>query len=180
MASEVEYTACDCLLVSKNGKPATDPNDEFLSYVRNTSKNIYCFSVSKHERDKESEPVVFFDYEAGQWRSGRYIGNIDYHIGRKHYSLTIEPRFGENILLEMFGEIFNLKLSGGKSSLKSNRNSLYVKMLVSFIWSQKLAAANRHGLPRNRIAINTQGYSVKGKLMIKPSIFSYGRNRTII
>lgn len=59
MASEVAYTACDCLFVSKNGKPATDPNDEFLSYVRNTSKSIYCFSVSKHERDKEFEPVVF-------------------------------------------------------------------------------------------------------------------------
>lgn len=180
MASEVEYTACDCLFVSKNGKPATDPNDEFLSYVRNTSKSIYCFSVSKHERDKESEPVVFFDYEARQWRSGRYIGNVEYHIGRKKYSLTIEPRFCENILLEMFGEIFNLKLSGGKSSLKSNRSSLYIKMLVSFIWSQKLAEANRHGFPRNRTTINTQGYSVKGKLMIKPSIFSYGRNRTII
>lgn len=180
MASEVEYTACDCLFVSKNGKPATDPNDEFLSYVRNTSKSIYCFSVSKHERDKEFEPVVFFDYEAGQWHSGRYIGNVEYHIGRKRYSLTIEPRFGENILLEMFGEIFNLKLSKGKSSLKSNGSSLYIKMLVSFIWSQKLAEANRHGFPRNRTTINTQGYSVKGKLMIKPSIFSYGRNRTII
>lgn len=180
MASEVEYTACDCLFVSKNGKPATDPNDEFLSYVRNTSKSIYCFSVSKHERDIESEPVVFFDYEARQWRAGRYIGNVEYHIGRKKYSLTIKPRFDENILLEMFGEIFNLNLSGGKSSLKSNRSSLYIKMLVSFIWSQKLAEANRHGLPRNRTTINTQGYSVKGKLMIKPSIFSYGRNRTII
>lgn len=185
MASEVKYNARDCLAVLKNGNPVTDPNDEFLSYVRNTSKSIYCFSMSKHKRDKESEPVVFFDYEAGQWRAGRYIGNIDdYYIGKngkkQHCSLTIEPRFGEDILFEMFGEIFNLKLSGGKSSWKSNKNSLYIKMLISFIWSQKLAAANRHGLPRNRIAINTQGYSVKGKLMIKPSIFSYGRNRTII
>lgn len=184
MANEVEYTASDCLLVSKNGKPATDPNDEFLSYVRNASKSIYCFSISKHERDKESEPVVFFDYEArqgqGQWRSGRYIGNVEYHIGRKSYHLTIEPRFGENLLLEMFGEIFNLNLSGGKSSLRLNKSSLYIKMLVSFIWSQKLAKANRHGLPRNRTTINTRGYSVKGKLMIKPSIFSYGRNKTII
>ena len=180
MASEIEYTACDCSFVSKNGKPETDPNDKFLLKVRNTSKSIYCFSVSKHERDKESEPVVFFDYEAGQWRSGRYIGNVEWNNGRERYSLTIEPRFGENILLEMFGEIFNLKLSGGKSSLKSNRSSLYIKMLVSFIWSQKLVEANRHGLPRNRTTINTRGYSVKGKLMIKPSIFSYVRNRTII
>ena len=180
MANEIEYTACDCSFVSKNGKPETDPNDKFLLKVRNTSKSIYCFSVSKHERDKESEPVVFFDYEAGQWRSGRYIGNVEWNNGRERYSLTIEPRFGENILLEMFGEIFNLKLSGGKSSLKSNRSSLYIKMLVSFIWSQKLVEANRHGLPRNRTTINTRGYSVKGKLMIKPSIFSYVRNRTII
>ena len=180
MASEIEYTACDCSFVSKNGKPETDSNDKFLLKVRNTSKSIYCFSVSKHERDKESEPVVFFDYEAGQWRSGRYIGNVEWNNGRERYSLTIEPRFGENILLEMFGEIFNLKLSGGKSSLKSNRSSLYIKMLVSFIWSQKLVEANRHGLPRNRTTINTRGYSVKGKLMIKPSIFSYVRNRTII
>lgn len=180
MASEIEYTACDCSFVSKNGKPETDPNDKFLLKVRNTSKSIYCFSVSKHERDKESEPVVFFDYEARKWRSGRYIGNVEWNNGRERYSLTIEPRFGENILLEMFGEIFNLKLSGGKSSLKSNRSSLYIKMLVSFIWSQKLVEANRHGLPRNRTTTNTRGYSVKGKLMIKPSIFSYVRNRTII
>lgn len=180
MASEVVYTAHDCLLISKNGRPATDPHDEFLTYVRNASKSIYCFSVSKRERDKESEPIVFFDYEAGQWRSGRYIGNAEYHIGRKHCSLVIEPRFGDNILLEMFGEIFNLKLSGGKSSLHSNKKALYIKMLVSFIWSQKLAEANRHGLPRNRVAIDSRGYSVKGKLLIKPSIFSYGHNRTII
>lgn len=46
--------------------------------------------------------------------------------------------------------------------------------------SDDLVQAVRYGFPRNRTTINTQGYSVKGKLMIKPSIFSYGRNRTII
>ena len=53
-------------------------------------------------------------------------------------------------------------------------------MLVSLIWSQKLAKANRHGLPRNRVFVDNKGFSVKGKLLIKPSILSYGKDKTVI
>lgn len=180
MASKVKYTAHDCLGISRNGSLVTESNDEFLSYVINASKSIYCFKVSKRERDKEFEPIVFFDYEKSQWQAGRYIGNIDYFVGRKQYSLTITPRFGENILLEMFGEIFNLKLSNGKSRFYADKNALYIKMLVSLIWSQKLAEANRHGLPRNRATVDNIGYSIKGKLMVKPSIFTYARDRNLV
>ena len=180
MANKFEYTAQDCLGIFKNGKPATESFDEFLSYVRSSSKSIYCFSVSKRERDNDSEPIVFFDYENAQWRAGRYIGNIDYSIGRKQYSLTIVPRFGERILMEMFGEIYNLKLSNGKSRFRADKKSLYIKMLVSLVWSQKLAEANRHGLPRNRVFVDNKGYSVKGKLLIRPSILSYGKDKTVI
>ena len=180
MANKIEYTAQDCLGILKNGKNAADANDEFLSFIQKSSKDIYCFNISKRVRDIDSAPLVSYDYNCTQWRAGRYIGNVDYHVGRKHYSLTIVPRFGENILLEMFGEIFNLKLSGGSSRFHGDKKSLYIKMLVSLIWSQKLAEANRHGLPRKRMSINHKGFSVKGRLIVKPSIFSYGKDRTII
>lgn len=178
--NEVAYTADDCLLISKNGKPADDPSDEFLMHIQQSSKSIYCFSLSKRERSIESDPIVFFDYKEQKWLAGRYIGNVEYNDGKKHCSLNIKPRFGDSVLLEMFGEIFNLKLSIGKSNLQPKANAIYIKLLVSFIWSQKLAEANRHGLPRNRVTVDSRGYSVKGKLLIKPSFFSYGRNRTII
>ncbi len=180
MANKTEYTAQDCLTVLQNGNPVIDPNDRFMSFVRNFTKNIYCFKVSNRDRGIDSEPIVFFDYEKAKWRAGRYIGNVYYSIDRKQYSLTILPRFGENILMEMLGEIFKINLSGGKSRFYSDKKNIYIKMLVSLIWSQKLAKANRHGIPRKHVSKDNKGYAVKGKLVVKPSIFSYCKDRTII
>ena len=63
MANKTEYTAQDCLTVLQNGNPVIDPNDRFMSFVRNFTKNIYCFKVSNRDRGIDSEPIVFFDYE---------------------------------------------------------------------------------------------------------------------
>ncbi|WP_028515178.1 5-methylcytosine restriction system specificity protein McrC [Ruminococcus flavefaciens] len=180
MANEIEYTAQDCLAVSRNGKPVEKVDDVFLSYMRDSTKSLYCFNMSKSERDKEPEPIVVYDYKDKQWRAGRYIGDIHYSDGRKHYSLTILPRFGEKILMEMFGEIFKINLTGGRSRFNYDTKNIYIKLLVSLIWSQKLAEASRHGLPRKRVTNDNKGYIIKGKLLIKPSIFSYCKDQTVI
>lgn len=144
MVKKIEYIAEDCLKVKKGGKPVGKADDPVLSYMRDSTKSIYFYKLSKRERDIEPEPIVFYDFNKSQWRAGRYIGNIYYFDGRKQSSLTILPRFGEKVLMEMFGEIFNINLTGGKSRFHSDNKNIYVKLLVSLIWSQKLAEASRH------------------------------------
>ena len=180
MVKKIEYIAEDCLKVKKGGKPVGKADDPVLSYMRDSTKSIYFYKLSKRERDIEPEPIVFYDYNKSQWRAGRYIGNIYYFDGRKQSSLTILPRFGEKVLMEMFGEIFNINLTGGKSRFHSDNKNIYVKLLVSLIWSQKLAEASRHGLPRKRVFNDNKGYSIKGKLLVKPSILSYCKDKTLI
>lgn len=172
------YTACDCGEIYAGEKPVEKSSEEFLSNIANSTDRIYCFSISKKERDTESESVVYYDYKKKKWRAGRYIGNIEWSSGGKRASLSISPRFGEKILLEMVGEIFNFKLTVGKSG--SGQNSLYIKMLICYIWLQKLSEANRHGMPRTKVPETNRGYTVKGKLLVKPTIFSYSKNRMLI
>ena len=180
MASKIEYTAKDCLKVVINGEPVREADDSVLSYMRDSTKSIYCYKLSKRERDIEPEPIVYYDYNKAEWSAGRYIGNIQYSDGRKLYSLTILPRFGEKILMEMFGEIFKINLTEGKSRFHADNKNIYIKLLISLIWSQKLAEASRHGLPRKRVSNDHKGYAIKGKLLVKPSIFSYSKDRTVI
>jgi len=180
MANKNVYTAKDCLDVYKNEEKATDRADEFLTNVCGSTKSISFFCILNRERYTKPEPIVFFDYNTATWRAGRYIGNIDYSIGRKQYSLSIVPRFGENILMELLGEVFNVNSFGGKSRSPSDRKNLYIKMLISLIWSQKLSEANRYGLPRKRAVVYNKGFTVKGKLLVRPSIVSFAKDRTII
>ncbi|MGB4093926.1 MAG: hypothetical protein WBK46_18600 [Ruminococcus flavefaciens] len=180
MANKIEYTAKDCSEVIIKEKNVKKADDSILSHIRDSTKNIYCYKLSKCERDIEPEPIVYYDYNKSQWSAGRYIGDIQYSDGRKLYSLTILPRFGDKILMEMFGEIFKINLTEGKSRFHTDNKNIYIKLLVSLIWSQKLAEASRHGLPRKRVSNDNKGYAIKGKLLVKPSILSYCKDKTLI
>ena len=44
MASKIEYTAKDCLKVVVNGEPVREADDSVLSYMRDSTKSIYCYT----------------------------------------------------------------------------------------------------------------------------------------
>ena len=108
--SSIKYTASDCSKISNEKEEIlTDPNDEFLMNIMNSSESVSCFTFDKSNKEKESEPVVYFDYYSREWKAGRYIGDVEWQNGKSKYYLSISPRFGREILMDMFAEIFNLK-----------------------------------------------------------------------
>lgn len=175
-----KYEASDCLQIFNEKKEIlTDPNDEFLMNIMNSSKSVSCFTFDKSNKEKEAEPVVYYDYYSREWKAGRYIGNVEWQNGKTQYSISISPRFGKGILMDMFAEIFNLKFTQGCSEFGGS-SSFYIKILICYIWQQKLSSSIRHGLPRKKESKINRGYEVKGHLLVKPSVFSYNKNKTII
>ena len=67
MANKIEYTAKDCSEVIIKGKNVKKADDSILSHIRDSTKNIYCYKLSKCERDIEPEPIVYYDYNKSQW-----------------------------------------------------------------------------------------------------------------
>ncbi len=142
--------------------------NEALRYFAEQNQSVSVFNISG--KQKTEEPIVTYNFQDKKWYAGRYIGNINFSYKKTNYSIQIKPRFGDIVLLQMFEELFNIKFSSGSSSFKTSDNAYYLKLLITFIWLQKLANANRHGLPKvKQININ-EGYTVKGKLLLRPSI----------
>lgn len=130
----------------------------------NESFNIFNTGV------KESEPLITYNYFEKRWYAGRYIGSIDFKYKKDEYTINITPRFGDAVLLSMFEELFNIKFSPGSSKFSNTNDSYYIRILIAFIWLQKLANANRHGLPKVKVDTINKGYSVKGRLLVRPTI----------
>ena len=153
--------ALDCL--------AFDPKwNEALRYFAEQTQNISVFNISAKQRNEE--PLITYNFLEKKWYAGRYIGNINFTYSKSNYSIHIKPRFGDIVLLQMFEELFNIKFSIGNSSFIINDNSYYLKLLISFIWLQKLAIANRHGLPRIKSISTNECYTIKGRILVRPSI----------
>ncbi|MBT3935164.1 MAG: hypothetical protein HOF35_12965, partial [Bacteroidetes bacterium] len=126
--------------------------------------------------NQEPEPIINFNYQEKKWYAGRYIGSISFTDKKKDITISIKPRFGKTILFKMFEELFNIKFDQGQSPFNTQDNSYYLKILISFIWLQKLANANRHGLPQIKKEIHHTGYTLKGRLLIKPTLKNLFKN----
>ena len=91
----------------------------FLSNIANSTDRIYCFSISKKERDTESESVVYYDYKKKKWRAGRYIGNIEWSSEEKELLFPFHHDLAKRSFWKWWGEIFNFKLTVGKSGSRA-------------------------------------------------------------
>lgn len=142
-------------------------NDQ-LRFFSETNESFSVFNICSKE--KEKVPLITYDYIEKRWYASRYIGSIDFQDKKTDYTIKIVPRFGDAVLFSIFEELFNIKFASGKSGFKSQNESYYIKILISFIWLQKLADANRHGLPQIKVSNRHKGYTVKGRILVKPSI----------
>lgn len=144
--------------------------NDALRYFADQNQAISVFNIAGKQKTEEPEPLITYNYNDKKWYAGRYVGNINFIYNKTNYSVKIKPRFGDVVLLQMFEELFNVKFSSGTSSFITSDNAYYLKLLISFIWLQKLALANRHGLPRIKIMATNEDYGIKGRLLLRPSI----------
>ncbi len=142
--------------------------NDALRYFAEQNQAVSVFNIS--DKQKAEEPLITYNFLDKKWYAGRFIGNIHFTYCKTPYSVNIKPRFGDVVLLQMFEELFNIKFSKGSASFKTNEDSYYLKLLISFIWLQKLANANRHGLPRIKCMATNEGYTIKGRFLLRPSI----------
>ncbi|CCH54589.1 hypothetical protein BN8_03773 [Fibrisoma limi BUZ 3] len=76
--------------------------------------------------------------------------------------------------MRMFEVIFNIRLLDSQSVIaKSDNYESLLRKLIALIWLQKLADANRHGLPRTNATDTHTGSSVKGQINVKKTIQEY-------
>lgn len=110
-------------------------------------------------RKPDDEPIAVYDGALGRWRAGRYVGELHFENG----TLRIEPRFGMPSLLRWLGEIWGVKLVDGGGAPKEQ--GLWLWMIIAHLWSGKLRAAAKHGLPYRRIDAIHKGPALRGKLL---------------
>jgi 5-methylcytosine-specific restriction enzyme subunit McrC len=159
----------DYIKIETNDCLNFDPKwNDALQYFAEQNQVVSVFNISK--KLNTEEPVITYNFQDRKWYANRYIGNINFSYNKMNYSINIKPRFGDVVLLKMFEELFNVKFASGHSSFKTEDNAYYLKLLISFIWLQKLANANRHGLPRVKRMTLNESYAIKGRFLIRPSI----------
>ena len=139
-----------------------------------------CFNFKLNPCSEESTSLLEYDYKNNSWWTGRYIGEANFKHNGNDYKLSIYPRFGELFLFRMFEEIFNIKLTHSTNKIaKSNDIQFLIRKVISFIWVQLLANANKHGVPKNTATHFYQGSKIKGKIAITKTIQSLNKSNLI-
>lgn len=148
--------------------------EKALQYAITHSDKLNVFRCNPTYRVDDDEPLAWFNYKDGKWWAGRFIGEATFSFEQKTYKIVITPRFGQTFIVRMFEVIFNVRLLESQSAItKSENYESLLRKLIALIWLQKLAEANRHGLPRTNVADTYTGASVKGQMNVKKTIQSY-------
>ena len=167
--------AYDCLPF--NNEEATA--DVLQEFIKSQSKNVFWFS-SEYSTDEDSK-LAEYNYRNNYWTAGRFVGEAIFKHNQIDYRITIKPRFGENFLFRMLEEIFNIKISKSTSDSSKNKDWLhYIKRIIAFIWVQKLANANLHGLPKVQITMGYQGSAIRGRLEIRKTSKSLHNSNEVV
>lgn len=118
----------------------------------------------------DDSPIVRFDYDTRQWWSGRYIGDASFPYGKRECALTIGPRFGDAILVELLGEAYHFRLAENQYRTSNPASGLTLKNLMAIIWLAKLERASRYGLPRKNVAERRSSRFLHGRIDIQDTI----------
>lgn len=171
----INIEAFDCLPF-KNEKATADVLQKFMA---TQSENIFWFSSDK-QIDTDSK-LAEYDYRNHHWLAGRFVGEAIFEHQRQDYKITIKPRFGESFLFKMLEEIFNIRITNSASSQKNSPEwQHYIKRIIAFIWIQKLANANLHGLPKKHIKQTHKGQTIRGRMNVRKSILPYYQSDELV
>ncbi len=138
-------------------------------FMQSQNKNIFWFSAG-YKADEESK-LAEYDYRNNQWCAGRFVGEAVFSHNQTDYKITIKPRFGEKMLFRMLEEIFNIRITTSASQSSKNIDwQHYIKRIIAFIWLQKLANANLHGVPKTQLQKDYRGQAIRGRLSVRKSM----------
>jgi 5-methylcytosine-specific restriction endonuclease McrBC regulatory subunit McrC len=176
MAETLKHiTAFDCLPFDTETATA----DVIQVFIKSQSKNVFWFSAD-YNADDDSK-LAEYDYRNNNWTAGRFVGEAIFNHNQTDYKITIKPRFGEKMLFRMLEEIFNIRITTSASQTsKSIDWQHYIKRIIAFIWLQKLANANLHGVPRTQIRREYKGQAIKGRLDVRKSMKPLHRSSEVV
>lgn len=175
MENTINIEAFDCLPFHNEKATA----DVLQTFMATQSENIFWFSPDK-QIDTDSK-LAEYDYRNHHWLAGRFVGEAIFEHQGQDYKITIKPRFGESFLFKMLEEIFNIRITNSASSQKNSPEwQHYIKRIIAFIWIQKLANANLHGLPKKHVKQSHKGQTVRGRLNVPKSIRPYYQSDELV
>ena len=161
-----------------------DINDVMPHFLNNVFNEKSIFKFSSKAYDDDLLPASFFQ---GKWCAGRLVGEASFKLHESDIKIEIAPRFGELSLFRMLEEIFSINILMSKNQIIQKKDeSWLLKKIISFIWVQKLANANKYGVPSTNVTRPYIGSTIKGKINIRKSIiplsissqvFSYTREK---
>jgi 5-methylcytosine-specific restriction enzyme subunit McrC len=165
----------DCSLFENDAATA----DVLQKFISTQQASIFRFS-SKDNSDEDSR-LAEFDYRCNSWRAGRFVGEAFFNHHKSSYKITIEPRFGEKMLIRMLEEIFNIRITSsmGEPNKKTDWQHL-IRRIIALIWLQKLANANLHGVPRVQVKKEHRGTTVRGRLNVRKSIKTLHSSKEVV
>lgn len=155
---------------------------EFSSQNIEKDLETLCKSFELQNGESEDyEPIAVQRYDSVsqsfQWLAGRYIGLA--YIGGTE--ISIRPRFGENILLAILADVYNIKytIHNASPNFSPDWFSSLLNILQAKMWVERCAQANRYGLPHTNVKKGYQGVSIKGALDIPRTITSWMTRREV-
>jgi 5-methylcytosine-specific restriction endonuclease McrBC regulatory subunit McrC len=109
------------------------------------------------------------------------VGEAIFKHGQSDYKITIKPRFGEKVLFRMLEEIFNIQITTSASQTSKCVDwQHYIKRIIAFIWLQKLANANLHGVPKTQVKREHKGATIRGRIDVRRSIKTFHQSNEVI
>ncbi len=176
MAETLKHiTTFDCLPFDNETATA----DVLQEFMQSQSKNVFWFSAGYNADDENK--LAEYNYRSNQWTAGRFVGEAIFKHNQTDYKITIKPRFGEKVLFRMLEEIFNIRITTSASQTsKSVDWQHYIKRIIAFIWLQKLANANLHGVPKTQVKREHKGATIRGRLDVRRSIKHLHQSSEII
>lgn len=153
-----------------------------IQYFLSTQKhcNIFQFTSAEEKRLDES-PIISFNYLAGKWYAGRYIGEAFFNYKGIAYQILIKPRFGNTQLYRMLEEVFNIRFSESNQKVDKQKDFQFIiKRIIAFLWLNMLSKANKHGIPKSNKKQTFRGAKIRGRLNGRGSIIPLRTERKLV
>lgn len=150
--------AMDCSRIHLN----TREDDEWLRRLVSAAKpSDMLLHLGHQSAEPDDEPIAIYDGASATWWAGRYVGEVQFE-GR---TLRLEPRFGMPALMRWLTTIWGVRLVDAKGRYEQQR--IWLWLVIAHLWSGRLIAAAKHGLPFRRIETVYQGRALRGRLLAR-------------
>jgi 5-methylcytosine-specific restriction enzyme subunit McrC len=151
------------MILTKDCSPillaGVEDEDWLRALVRAAKPADMLLPLGQSTEVKDTEPIASFDAATGTWWAGRYVGEVQFE-GR---TLRIEPRFGMPALMRWLSAIWGVRLVESRG--RYERQQIWLWLVIAHLWTGRLIAAAKHGLPFRRVETVHFGRALRGRLL---------------